>query len=147
MLNRRTFIQYVGSIFGAVAGTTAGLITASPRSAKAASRSEAYVERVRFLPCVRHSNTGRVFLGYLSVALIAPSVLPGGSDMRIVINDMQLSTNPQGVPVIEFKSERIMKGGIAHYYPHAYAQSAETKAWITSTIFALPEVQRVLQEV
>lgn len=105
----------------------------------------AHLEHVRFHSCLNANAGGCWFLGYVSATLVAPKALPDGSDMMITIRDIELALNASGEPVIGFKSKKVEREGReTAYFPYAFSRNAETRAWLTATLFALPEVQRVV---
>ena len=106
----------------------------------------AHLEQIRFYPCVFNNDDGSVAIGYGNVTIVAPSALPDGSDLMITINDIKLVINVDGKPVLHFKSKKVVREGKEpEWFPHASSKNAETRAWLTTTLFALPEVQRVLR--
>jgi len=106
----------------------------------------AHLEHVKFSACVRDNDNGRTFVGYVNATIVIPAALPDGSDLMLTINDMELAVNASGVAVLGFKSKKVVREGRDdQFFPYAFSRNAETRAWLTTTLFALPEVQRVLR--
>jgi len=96
-------------------------------------------EDVRFRAHIReHEQT--TFIGYADATLVAPSVLPDGSDLKLRIRGIEVKLTSNG-PRIDFKSE---KGRDGSWYPVLFPKSAESRTALTVALLADPTVRAVV---
>jgi len=104
-----------------------------------------HLENVRFKPVPRPREDGSMFLGYADVTVVCAKALPDQSDFAITVRDIEVAVLADGRPVIGFKAKKVERAdGTNAYFEYAFTRTAASRAWLTATIHALPEVKRVI---
>lgn len=99
-----------------------------------------HFEDVRFRAHIREHERS-TFIGYADATLVAPGVLPDGSDLKLRIRGIEVKLTSNG-PRIDFKSE---KGGNGQWYPVLFPKSAESRTALTVALLADATVRAVVE--
>lgn len=102
------------------------------------------LENVRVKPCIKAHDSGRVHLAYVDATVVIPEALPDGSDFMITVPDISVAVTADGHNVVDFKSRVATVNGAEKRFPYVFTRNAESRAWLTETLHALPEVNRLL---